>query len=263
MRQGPNSRRSRGRNNHNNSGNGARRPNLPNRNQTFDSNGPDVRIRGNAYQVCEKYQALARDAASSGDRVMAENYLQHAEHYHRIILSMNEAHAQAASRDMQAQQPQQGGRANGREFADGAQPMNGQRSQHADGGAGDAARRGPAAGQEMPRDGDQAQAMRAQATDQGVTVAFDDGDPRDNDAAVPFGSDPRQSNGGDGEAEQTEPSVVPETVAAEETSKDAEPPAEKPQRRRRRSLSTRSATNGNGDAGEQSAPVSGDWASGD
>ena len=110
MRQGPNSRRSRGRNNHNNSGNGARRPNLPNRNQTFDSNGPDVRIRGNAYQVCEKYQALARDATSSGDRVMAENYLQHAEHYHRIILSMNEAHAQAANRDVQAQQPQQGKR---------------------------------------------------------------------------------------------------------------------------------------------------------
>ncbi|WP_425388008.1 DUF4167 domain-containing protein [Azospirillum halopraeferens] len=61
------------------------------RHQTFDSNGPDVRIRGNAWQVHEKYQALARDAASSGDRIMAENYLQHAEHYFRIINQIQEA----------------------------------------------------------------------------------------------------------------------------------------------------------------------------
>jgi hypothetical protein len=55
------------------------------RNQTFDSNGPSIRIRGSAHQVMEKYLALARDAASQGDRVLAENYLQHAEHYFRII----------------------------------------------------------------------------------------------------------------------------------------------------------------------------------
>ena len=55
--------------------------------QVFDSNGPDVRIRGTAHQVVEKYMALAKDAASSGDRIMAESYLQHAEHYQRIILS--------------------------------------------------------------------------------------------------------------------------------------------------------------------------------
>ncbi len=84
MRQGPNTRRSRSR------GNG-RRQNVPLRHQTFDSNGPDVRIRGNAFQVHEKYLALARDAASSGDRIAAENYLQHAEHYFRIINQINEA----------------------------------------------------------------------------------------------------------------------------------------------------------------------------
>lgn len=56
-----------------------------NRAQVFDSNGPEVRIRGTAYQICEKYQALAKDAASMGDRVLAESYLQHAEHYQRII----------------------------------------------------------------------------------------------------------------------------------------------------------------------------------
>jgi hypothetical protein len=64
---------------------GQRKHHLPLRLQTFDSNGPDVRIRGNAYQVHEKYLQLARDAQSSGDRVAAENYFQHAEHYYRII----------------------------------------------------------------------------------------------------------------------------------------------------------------------------------
>jgi hypothetical protein len=77
MRQGPNNRRSRGR--------GPRRQHGNPRQQTFDSNGPDVRIRGNAYQVLEKYLAMARDAASAGDRIAAENYYQHAEHYYRIL----------------------------------------------------------------------------------------------------------------------------------------------------------------------------------
>lgn len=71
---------------HNNQG---RRNNVPPRMQTFDSNGPDVRIRGTAWQVHEKYLALAKDAASSGDSIMAENYLQHAEHYQRIINAFN------------------------------------------------------------------------------------------------------------------------------------------------------------------------------
>lgn len=92
MRQGPNPRRSRSRSStppggsgSGGGGGGGRRQNVPLRHQTFDSNGPDVRIRGNAYQVHEKYLALARDANASGDRIAAENYLQHAEHYHRII----------------------------------------------------------------------------------------------------------------------------------------------------------------------------------
>ncbi|HEY8964105.1 MAG TPA: DUF4167 domain-containing protein [Alphaproteobacteria bacterium] len=69
-----------------NNGGGPRRgSNVPPRMQVFDSNGPDVRIRGTAWQVHEKYLALAKDAASTGDHVMAESYLQHAEHYQRII----------------------------------------------------------------------------------------------------------------------------------------------------------------------------------
>lgn len=53
--------------------------------QTFDSSGPNIKIRGNAYQVFERYVALAREAASAGDRIAAENYYQHAEHYFRIM----------------------------------------------------------------------------------------------------------------------------------------------------------------------------------
>lgn len=77
MRQVPNSKRSRGRN--------GRKPHHPSKTQTFDSSGPDVKVRGSASQVLEKYLALARDASASGDRIAAENYFQHAEHYYRIL----------------------------------------------------------------------------------------------------------------------------------------------------------------------------------
>lgn len=74
----------RGRGNNNNNNNG-RKQNVPLRLQTMDSSGPNGKLRGNAYQLHEKYLALARDAHSSGDRVAAENFFQHAEHYFRII----------------------------------------------------------------------------------------------------------------------------------------------------------------------------------
>jgi len=57
----------------------------PHRTQSFDSSGPSVKIRGNAYQVFERYIAMAREAASAGDRIAAENLYQHAEHYYRIM----------------------------------------------------------------------------------------------------------------------------------------------------------------------------------
>ena len=83
MRHGSTNRRQRGR------GNSGRRGNQQ-RMQVFDSNGPDVRIRGTAHQVAEKYMALAKDASSSGDIILAESYLQHAEHYQRMINSWND-----------------------------------------------------------------------------------------------------------------------------------------------------------------------------
>ncbi len=103
MRQGSNGRRPRSRHHGGNnaggrdtasmSGGGRPRSAASLRHQSFDSNCGDLRVRGNAWQVYEKYQALARDAVSSGDRVTAENYSQHAEHYFRIIEAIEEATA--------------------------------------------------------------------------------------------------------------------------------------------------------------------------
>jgi Domain of unknown function (DUF4167) len=53
--------------------------------RVYESNGPDVKIRGNPAHIAEKYMQLARDAQSSGDPIAAENYYQHAEHYYRVI----------------------------------------------------------------------------------------------------------------------------------------------------------------------------------
>jgi len=97
----------RGRNNH------QRRRQGVNPNRALDSNGPDVRIRGTAQQIYDKYLALARDATSSGDRVKAENYLQHAEHYFRVLRSIQGPQAQLADQssgdnDFDSEQPQIG-----------------------------------------------------------------------------------------------------------------------------------------------------------
>jgi hypothetical protein len=81
-----NMKRQRGRNN------GRNKPHMPVRAQTYDSSGPDIRIRGNAYQVLEKYLALARDATAAGDRIAAENFYQHAEHYFRMINANSDGH---------------------------------------------------------------------------------------------------------------------------------------------------------------------------
>ncbi len=85
MRQGQQNRRGRGR--------GRKGQNPLSRN--FESNGPDVKIRGNAAHIAEKYTALARDAHVMGDIVAEQRYLQHAEHYNRIIMA-NQAQQAAA-----------------------------------------------------------------------------------------------------------------------------------------------------------------------
>ena len=89
MRNGQNNnKRMRNRNN-NNRNDGNRRGQNP-MTRVFESNGPDIKIRGTASHVAEKYVQLARDARSSGDPVAAENYYQHAEHYFRLIAAAQE-----------------------------------------------------------------------------------------------------------------------------------------------------------------------------
>ena len=85
MRQGQQNKRGRGR--------GRRTQNPLARN--YESNGPDVKIRGTAAHIAEKYVSLARDSQSAGDHITAENYLQHAEHYNRIIAAAQSQFAPA------------------------------------------------------------------------------------------------------------------------------------------------------------------------
>src|SRR4051812_2830395 len=87
MRNGQNNKRMRGRNNNNNN---HHRKNQNPMSRVFESNGPDVKIRGNPAHIAEKYIQLARDAHTSGDPVSAENYYQHAEHYYRLIAAAQE-----------------------------------------------------------------------------------------------------------------------------------------------------------------------------
>lgn len=92
MRQGQHNKRARGRH---------RKPQNSS-NRSFESNGPEIKIRGNAAHVAEKYVALARDALTAGDYISAENYHQHAEHYFRIVA------ANTANQQVQAQTNQNG-----------------------------------------------------------------------------------------------------------------------------------------------------------
>jgi hypothetical protein len=100
MRNGQNNKRMRNRNNNNNNNN--RRGQNP-MTRVYESNGPDIKIRGTASHIAEKYLQLARDARSSGDPVAAENYYQHAEHYFRLIAAAQEQFRQ----NQPQQQPRQ------------------------------------------------------------------------------------------------------------------------------------------------------------
>ena len=94
-------------------------------NRAFDSNGPDIKIRGTAASVYEKSLQLARDASSQGDRVMQENYLQHAEHYYRILMAQGGLPQQQNPAQQGQQQPGYAGQPqpHGNGNGDGRQPM--------------------------------------------------------------------------------------------------------------------------------------------
>lgn len=128
MRQGQQHRRGRGRsNNVNNNHPGNRKGQNP-LTRSFESNGPDVKVRGTPAHVAEKYLQLARDAQSSGDHVLAENYLQHAEHYNRIILAYREQQIQQSGEMVNGsgRQQHQGHRHDLSDVDDGAMDETGQ-----------------------------------------------------------------------------------------------------------------------------------------
>ena len=107
MRQPQNAKRgrSRGRRGNNNGGHN----HVPNRNTSYESNGPDVKLRGNAQQLHEKYLALAHDAATSGERISAEAYTQFADHYfrlHQAAVGVAESKRQQDQAEAQSADPQ-------------------------------------------------------------------------------------------------------------------------------------------------------------
>ena len=107
MRQPQNAKRGRGRGRRSN---GNSQPHVPNRNTSYESNGPDVKLRGNSQQLNEKYPALAHDAAAAGERITAEAYTQFADHYFRLhqaaVDAAEERRAQHAERQSRAEAPQ-------------------------------------------------------------------------------------------------------------------------------------------------------------
>jgi hypothetical protein len=127
MRQGQHPKKNRGRS--------RRQPNPVNR--LFESNGPDVKIRGNASHISEKYLVLARDAQSSGDPISAENYLQHAEHYLRIIAAAN-VHQQTQSSPCSPDQGERGANGRGNGHGQGSGQESGSMGDEAEDGGGDA-----------------------------------------------------------------------------------------------------------------------------
>lgn len=120
MKQGPNPKRHRG-------GRSNGRRHQHGLSSNYESNGPDVKIKGSASQVQDRYQALARDALASGDRIAAESYMQHAEHYQRII---NAHLANAAANAQNAADANGSGRGGEGRHRDGSDPRQGGRGRN-------------------------------------------------------------------------------------------------------------------------------------
>ncbi len=100
MRPAQKSNRSRGRSNRKNGGGGGG----ININRVYDSSGPEGKVRGTPQQIIDRYLSLARDAQTSDDRVLEQSFLQHAEHYQRILITAMGAQEQAR-REANAAQP--------------------------------------------------------------------------------------------------------------------------------------------------------------
>lgn len=140
MNKGPNPKRMRGRGN----GRGGGRKHNNQRSNVFDSNGPEVRIRGTAQQVLEKYLSLAREASANGDHVSAEGFYQYAEHYYRVHQAMQEN--AEVNRPKPRSRPDEQGEAGQNEAAGSDSDQ--------DGNAGGRQRRGNGGGRNQPRSGE-------------------------------------------------------------------------------------------------------------
>ncbi|MBX3648968.1 MAG: DUF4167 domain-containing protein [Rhodocyclaceae bacterium] len=153
--------------------------------RVYESNGPDVKIRGTANHIAEKYLQLARDAQSGGDPVSAESYLQHAEHYFRLIAAAQQQMAQN-NPNYQAQPIQ-------RSDQDGGDDEEGD-----EGEGGDTRFNSPAQFQEQPQQQQQNNAPRPQPQNMPQPNIPDNGLP----AFITGGAQQGNFNGGEGEQQQ-------------------------------------------------------------
>lgn len=192
MRPGNNTRRPRGRPN--------RKHNVSPRSQAFDSHGPDVRIRGNAPQIYEKYLTLARDAAAAGDRVASESYFQFAEHYFRI---MNDSTDPQRPGQPPRQKPEQAS-------AGQVQPIGSQEQPHVEWPAADGGANGTAA---QPKPVSEAQPVTEDKPAADAEVAAEERPRRRQDSKPRQRPHRRQANGS--EEPSAKMAADPEPIAEE------------------------------------------------
>lgn len=216
-------------------------------NRAYDSNGPDVKIRGTATHICEKYQQLARDAITSGDRVMAENYYQHAEHYYRLIMA-NQVPNDGQPRPQNAlgYRPDEDQDFDEDENNnDGAQPNVANQPHHQQNGNGNGGGNG---------DRDRRNNNRRRDRNQ-PNQSFDGNQPSDNDVSQPEGNVAAEAE--TPIEEQPQPEVVVVEGDAPVAEAAAEQPRRRPVRRRRpRSDSAKDeSAGGEADAGKDEVPA--------
>jgi hypothetical protein len=134
-------------------------------NRVYDSNGPDVKLRGTAQTIAEKYMQLGRDAHSSGDSVMAESYYQFGDHYYRLWLSAQPAGQplQFSRRMAEEEMEDEAGEGGPEGEDDGQNPsQNGEAVGATEGGGGEASASGEDGGEQQPSDGQQQDGQQRQ-----------------------------------------------------------------------------------------------------
>ena len=204
MRPAQKSNRSRGRGNRKGSGGGN------NMNRVFDSAGPEGKVRGTPQQIIDKYISLARDAQTSGDRVSAENFLQHAEHYQRILSAAMTAQEQTRRENAPAQDAAQTDEA--------GQPVDNEAPDFDTQPGGEVTPAQPVAAPETAQREAPSQARPAQPAADIGGMAMIDANPAEDSLLVDseqFGEGRERGNGGRRRQPRKKPAPAP--AAAEET----------------------------------------------